>query len=252
MKKRLIIIIGIVLLIGIVGIAIYYALPNKVAVLGYHGITTDKNANNDMQLNVEKFENQMKYLKRHNYKTLTLSEMKCYMEKKCKIKKNTVLLTFDDGYLNNYENAFPILKKYGFNAVIFVIGKHVFDKKKGFLKEEDINKIKEEYPNIEIASHSYNLHSHDAMNLNYKDYKKDFNKQHKWLDTKYYAFPYGDYNEDMLKVLKENKYELAFGFGPGREFKKADNNDPKLVVPRLSINASMPMWKYKLRLLMPF
>ena len=252
MKKKMVMIVSILVLIFGFGITIYYALPNKVAVLGYHGITNDPNINNDMKLYVKKFEKQMAYLKKHNYKTLTLEEMKCYMDKKCKIKKNTVLLTFDDGYLNNLEYALPILKKYNFNAVIFVIGKHVYDKKEGFLKEEDIKKIKEEYPNIEIASHSYNLHNHEAMQLTYKDYKKDFKKQNKWLDTKYYAYPYGDYNDDMIKVLKEMNYDLAFGFGPDKEFRKASNKDDKLIVPRLCISASMPMWKYKLRLLMPF
>lgn len=252
MKKKFMIVLGIIIFLMIVGIGIYYALPNKVAVLGYHGVTNDPNLNNDMQLYVKKFEKQMAYLKRHNYKTLTMDEMKCYMNKKCKIKKNTVLLTFDDGRLNNLEYALPILKKYNFNAVLFIIGTNVFNDENGFLKEKDIEKIRKEYPNIEIASHSYDLHFHEAMQLKYEDYKNDFEKQSEWLDTKYYAYPYGDYNDDMIKVLKEKNYELAFGFGPNREFRKADNNDNKLVVPRLCINASMPMWKYKLRLLMPF
>ena len=252
MKKKLIVFLLVFLFILLVAMAVYYSLPNKVAVLGYHGVTTDINANDDMQLYVGKFRKQMEYLKRHNYKTLTLEEMRCYMNNKCKIKKNTVLLTFDDGRLNTLENALPILKEYNYNAVLFIIGSHLYDDEDGYIKEKNLERIRKEYPNIEIASHSYNLHYHDAMLLSYEDYKNDFKEQEKWLDNKYYAYPYGDYNDDMIRVLRENNYELAFGFGPNKEFRKADNKDNKLIVPRLCINASMPMWKYKLRLLMPF
>ena len=231
---------------------LYYSFPNKVAVLGYHSIINTLDNKNDMELSVKKFEKQMAYLKKYNYKTLNLNEMDCYMNKKCKIKKNTVLITFDDGYLNNLEYALPILKKYNFNAVIFVIGKYVMNKDSGFLTEHDIIKIKNNYPNIEIASHSYDLHYYEAKQLRYEDYINDFDKQNNWLNTKYYAYPYGYYNNDIIKALKEKKYKLAFGFGPDNKFRKADNNDNKLVIPRLCISANMPMWKFKLRLLMPF
>lgn len=177
--------------------------------------------------------------------------MKCYMQKKCKIKKNTVLITFDDGYLDNYEYAFPILKKYGFNAVVFIIGKTTFTNgESGYLKKDDIEKIKKEYPNVELASHSYNLHYMDAINLSYEDYINDMKQQSKFLNTKYYAYPYGNNNDDMVKALKNQKYEMAFGFGP--DFRKASNKDDIFLVPRLSISGSMPMWKFKLRLFMPF
>ena len=224
-------------------------LPNKVAVLGYHSFTNG-NSDSDMVINKDKFENQLKFLKKHNFKSLTLDEMNCYMEKKCKIKKNTVLITMDDGYLDNYDIAFPLLKKYGFNGVVFIVGRAVNDNSDGLFNKDYIEKTKKEYPNIEFASHGYDLHEIDTTNYKYDDYINDIKLQEKILNTKYIAYPHGDYNEDFINALKDNNYKLAFGFGP--DFRKSSNKDNKYIIPRLSINGGMPMWKFKLRLLMPF
>lgn len=249
MKKKVLIIVGIILLVGIIG---YIALPNKVAVLGYHGLIEENDESNDMLINVDKFEKEMKYLKNMGYDSLTLEDMECYMNKKCKIKQHSVLITFDDGYISNYKLAFPILKKYNLNAVVFIIGSSVDNEAEGFFTKEYIEKTKKEYPNIEFASHSYNLHEEGAINNTYEYFLDDFKKQSKVINTKYMAYPYGKYNDDLIKAMKDSGYKLGFGFGYNSEFEKADNKDNKYVIPRLSIESSMPLWKFKLRVLMPF
>ena len=245
MKK----IVIICLIFIIILISYYFLLPNKVAVLGYHSFTNNI-SNSDMVMNNKEFEKQLKFLKKYNFKTLTLEEMDCYMNKKCKFKKNTVLITIDDGYLDNYEIAFPLLKKYNINAVVFVIGYNVDNNSEGFINKELLEKIKKEYPNIEIASHGYNLHEIDTSNYRYNDYINDIKLQEKVINSKYIAYPYGRYNNDFIKALKDSNYKLAFGFGP--DFRKSTNKDNKYAIPRLSINSSMPLWKYKLKLLLPF
>ena len=66
------------------------------------------------------FENSLKYLKKHNYQTVTLKEL--YEWKQSGVKDNVkrVLIHFDDGFLDNYTVAYPILKKYGFKATVFI------------------------------------------------------------------------------------------------------------------------------------
>ena len=233
----------------IISFLVYLLLPNKVSVLGYHGVD-NYTVGNDMIVNEELFEKQMKFIKNMHFKTLTLEDMNCYMNNNCKISKNSVLITFDDGYLNNYEYAFPILKKYNLNAVVFVIGSYIDHD--GFLSKDIIEKTKKEYPNIEFASHSYDLHYIEAKDLKYDDYVNDINKQKEIINTNYFAYPFGNYNNDYIKALKKNNYKLAFGFGSDGDFKKASYKDNKYVIPRLSISGSMPLWKYKLRLLMPY
>lgn len=245
MKKIILIILSILIILFL----FLLLIPNKVAVLGYHSFT-DKESTNDMIVSEKDFIKQMEFIKNNNMKTLTLDDMDCYMNKKCKIKRNSILITMDDGYLDNYRVAFPILKKYGLNAVVFLIGINTEKDAEGFFNKEFIEKTKKEYPNIEFASHGYNLHDIDTSNFSYDDYMKDFKLQEKILKTKYFAYPFGKSNKKMIKVLKDNNYKLAFDFGP--KFKKASNKDNKYEIPRLSINGSMPLWKFKLRLLLPF
>ena len=72
------------------------------------------------------------------------------------------------------------------------------------------------------------------------------------VGSKYYAFPYGRYTDDYIAALKEEKYKLAFTFGPGKEHRKLTLNDNKYKIPRLNISNGMPMWKFILRLKMPY
>ena len=64
------------------------------------------------------------------------------MQKKCDKKHKSVLITFDDGYYDNYQYAFDLLKKYKMNAVVFIIGDNTEKSAEGFLNKETIEKCK--------------------------------------------------------------------------------------------------------------
>jgi len=67
------------------------------------------------------FERQIRFLKKHGIKFLTASEMVAYYVEQRRFPERTVCVTFDDGWKDNYTNAFPILKKYGVPATIFIV-----------------------------------------------------------------------------------------------------------------------------------
>jgi len=67
-----------------------------------------------------KFENQLKWLKNHNYKTISLNQLYDYMHKNKKIPNKSVVLTFDDGYTDNWVFAYPLLEKYNMRATVYV------------------------------------------------------------------------------------------------------------------------------------
>ena len=58
--------------------------------------------------------------------------------------------------------------------------------------------------------------------------------------------------DKRIKVLKTKKYKMAFGFGPGKEHRKASRNDNIYTIPRLNITNGMPLWKFSLRLSLPY
>ena len=90
----------------------------KVVVLNYHKIDR---MNISLSVLPEDFEAQMRYLSENNYHTITPDELYESLSGNLELPENPVLITFDDGYADNYRNAYPILKKYGFKATIFVI-----------------------------------------------------------------------------------------------------------------------------------
>lgn len=250
MKKKLMISILLLFLVVTIALIIIYK-DQTITVLGYHDFTSSESTN-EMQMEIANFEKQMKYLKRHHYKTITLKEMECFINKTCHLPRKSILITMDDGYYSNYELAFPILKKYNFNAVVFYMGINYNGGNKNYMDKEIIGKSKKEYPNIEFASHSYNLHHEMDYLLDYDKINEDFKKQKKIIDTKYFAYPYGHTSDNLEKALQENDYRLAFTFGPREEHRKAKQTDDKYYIPRLNISSSMPFWKFKIRLLLPY
>ena len=252
MKKILLSVLLVSLLFClVVFLNISSANSHKVAILGYHSIMPrEQNKSGDnLIVDQEKFAKELEILKFFNYKTLTLDEFYCWKNKKCKQPKKSVLITFDDGYKNNYEYAYKLLKENKFKATTFFVGSYIEANDKIHTNKETLEKIKEEYPNIEIASHSYNLHYHS--NKKYEEVKNDINRMNKIVKTKYYAYPFGDYNKEYVKALKDNGYKMAFTFGPKKIHRKADYRDNNYLIPRLNISNDMSLFKFVLRLLLP-
>jgi len=87
-------------------------------ILAYHSIG-DGQKYFGMTLGPGVFEKQMEYLHKH-YNLLSLADYCKSVEDDRAIPDNCIVITFDDGYMDNYTNAFPILKKYNIPATIFV------------------------------------------------------------------------------------------------------------------------------------
>ena len=92
-------------------------LHNSIPVLMYHHIApTDKTVN----VYPELFEDQLKVMSDNGWKTLSGDEYFYFMHNPNEKPKKCVLLTFDDGYADNYVFAYPILKKYRMKAMLFI------------------------------------------------------------------------------------------------------------------------------------
>ncbi len=248
MKKYIKYILITILILLILAILIYNLLPQKVAVLTYHDFVLS-NPENNMQISLSNFEEEMKYLHDHNYKTLTIDEFYSYINGEINIPKKSVLITFDDGWKNSLE-AIKILKKYNLNATIFYIGSNLNNE--NFMNLDDLEYIKNNYSNITIASHSYDLHHDDSYLKDYDYLNNDFLKMKEIVNTNYFAYPYGLSSDNYVKVLKDNNYKLAFTFGPNKEHKKASKNDDKYKIPRLNFSTNMSLIKFIIRLKLPY
>lgn len=96
----------------------------NVPVLMYHYIANNPNskdtARNSLSVPPDKFDAQMDYLSKHGYTPVTLDTLYGIFNKQTSVSSKPVVLTFDDGYIDFYTIAFPILRKYNFHAVSFI------------------------------------------------------------------------------------------------------------------------------------
>ena len=105
------------------------------------------------------FEEHLKNIWFLNMKTMTNKEMLEAMEKNGKLPKNSVALTFDDGYYDNYKNAFPLLKKYKMKATLYLNTAYVEDENNREFKYLSWKEIEEMSSSgvfdIELHSHRH-------------------------------------------------------------------------------------------------
>ncbi|MGE7688007.1 polysaccharide deacetylase family protein [Lysinibacillus sp. NPDC097214] len=220
---------------------IYGYKNEKIPVLMYHHL--DKNINNNTVISPENFEKQIKTLKENGYNSITAQELYNYLNGKAELPKNPVLITFDDGYLSNYEKAYPILKKYKMHAEIFVIASHILEKggKNEYPNEipkMNWDQLKEMKDYITIQSHTWNSHYklqsfnggmkgaiYGRSYINGKlekqeEYeervKKDFILSRKIIEEKLgyepiaLSYPFGTNSEDAMKLAKNVGFKMAF------------------------------------------
>jgi Predicted xylanase/chitin deacetylase len=112
------------------------------------------------------FESDLKYLSSNNYTAITMNQLVDYACYGKSIPEKPIILSFDDGYLDNYRYVYPLLKKYRMKVVLSIIGKNTDD----FTRVPDDNlayshvtwpQLSEMIDSgyIEVQNHTYNLHS---------------------------------------------------------------------------------------------
>jgi peptidoglycan/xylan/chitin deacetylase (PgdA/CDA1 family) len=99
-----------------------------VPILAYHEVChlpQETNHHHPYNVTLSAFKEQMDFLKKNNYSVMRLEELIFYIKEQKEITKNSVVITFDDGYKTNYTNALPILKQYNFPATIFLAADYI-------------------------------------------------------------------------------------------------------------------------------
>ncbi|MEJ7849328.1 MAG: polysaccharide deacetylase family protein [Pyrinomonadaceae bacterium] len=179
----------------------------------------------------KKFERQINYLKKNGFLFYTASELVAQYSDHGEFPKKSIALTFDDGWKDNYLNAFPILKRYGVKATIFLvpasIGKTTDlvtadgEGEREHLTEADILEMSAD--GIEFGSHSMNhklFHQITPAEIEYEvwESKKHIENLVQKPCT-VFAYPAGFYTDFAKEALEKAGYEAAFStvYGPELE-----------------------------------
>lgn len=140
--------------------------PIEMAVIMYHSVNSNPSKSGDYVITPDALRRDLEYLKNNNYNTVTMTQIIEFVHNGTELPEKPVMLTFDDGYYNNYLNAYPLLKEYNAKGVISIIG--VETDKFSELDENNQNyshltweQIKEMQASglVEFQNHSYDMHS---------------------------------------------------------------------------------------------
>lgn len=210
-----------------------YVLTKKyeIPVIMYHRVIRDKSEGgvHGIYVTESQFEKHLKYLKQKGFETITFKD---FLNNKYKDRfnreKKQIILTFDDGYTDNYNYAFPLLKKYGFKCVIYLLSHLNYNKWDVEVKENpehkfdlmDMSMIKEmEEYGIEFGGHTK---THPKLaTLPIEIAQEEILTSKKVLEEKLghalisFAYPYGNLNEDVKKIVKNSGYNFAVATDSG-------------------------------------
>lgn len=241
MLKKSIIIVGILfMLTGITtAVATTYSYfkghEEGVVVLMYHDFGY---GNNSRAINAEVFEEQMAALAASEYDVISMDQFIDYTEGRITLDKKSVLITFDDGYEDFYEIAYPILKRYNFTATNFIIVNYTQNPStyaNPHLTWDQMREMKAD--GFSFYSHTYKHHLYldaeqeNAALVSRKEgepdekyvgrVKSDLRYAHELLTKELgdqpniLAFPYGRYSEELLEICKELGIEHTFTIDSG-------------------------------------
>ena len=223
MKKLCTWFLGIVLTLTVVTVSIfaywYFAAANYrltgVPVLNYHQV--NYKFQTVLTMRPDNFERQIKYLHDNGYHAITLQQFEDYMNGG-DLPDKPVLITFDDGYADNYEYAYPILRKYDMFGTIFLITDFVG--RPGYLTWQQVGEMSADH--MEFGSHTL---SHRPLTGFDRDGARhelvDSKKVIEWRlgkPCRFIAFPEGKFNDMTLEETKDAGYRYAFTVDTGRDF----------------------------------
>lgn len=188
-------------------------MMNSVPVLLYHRVGSDKD---DLTVSVAHFRRDMEFLQREGYHSLTLEQVQRHLQdRSLPLPERPVLITFDDGYLDNYTNAFPILDRCGLTASFFIIA--------GMLQEDErmtAAQIREmQRAGMHFGSHTM---THRPLGeLERTDAAEELRQSREELEqllgreVRFIAYPCGSYNDETLELAKQAGYCGGFSTRSG-------------------------------------
>ncbi len=217
-----------------------------LTILAYHSISNEIVP--DETVTPDEFERQLQYIE-ENYKVISLEEAIGYLQRDIEKASGSIVITFDDGYSDNYYNAYPLLKKHNFPATIFLITGFIKNNGGKYLSPSQIHEMKND--NISFGSHTV---SHRVLtNLTKEEIVREIRGSKDMLESQlgqrinFFSYPVGtrvDFNDEIEEVVKACKYSCACSNMYGMNGK----NDDIFALKRIGIETTDNFFIFKKKL----
>lgn len=170
---------------------------------------------------------QFNYLKKNGYEVVGLDKIVSNIEAKKDIPSNWVAFTIDDSYKSFYNNGLAVFKEYKFPFTIFVSTEVTQAKYPDFMNWNELRDVMK-FGDVQFHSHVHPHLTHLTDSQIIDDTKKGIEifKANMGFEPKYYAYPYGEY-DDRVKSILSNKFKLKaiFNQAPGTVTQNSDRFD---------------------------
>jgi len=210
LRRVLAVLLVLTVLVG--GLYLFWLSPQYVVpILMYHRFGYE---DRNLFVTPENFKRQMQYLSDKGYNVITLDELVEGIKNDIVFEHNSVVITIDDGFEDNFTHAFPVLKEQGYPATIFVIANYMDKVVDGeaYLKWKDIREMLKH--DITIGGHSKN---HVYLPLVKEDDRlwdetvgcKKLIEDKLGRRINYFCYPTGAFSEKIKKLVKKAGYKAA-------------------------------------------
>lgn len=226
-----------------------YGKSVSVPILYYHYIGLNPNpadkARDALSVAPDKFDEQLAYLTKAGYSTIDLDTLYAGLNGHISLPAKPIILSFDDGYIDFYINAYPILRRYNFRSVAFIptglIGT-------GYYLSWDQIKEMNSSGLVSFEAHSINHPnlvslSDSDLNLEISQSKKDLSAQI-GKPVNFFAYPYGASDERVWQAVKNAGFIGAVGTWVGRIESEGNIVD----MPRMKVGGGWSLTDFKTNL----
>ena len=209
----------------------------SLPIVMYHSILKDTARAGDYVLSPQDLENDLDYLQQNGYQTITVADLIAYVQQGCALPAKPVMITFDDGYYNNFVYAYPLLKERGMRAVLSVIGKQTAlfsenGQENAYWSHVTLEQLQQMCDVMEVQNHSYDLHTYGQRRgslrksgedmATYTDFlKQDILQVQKLLTDAgiqtptCYTYPFGALSNESEEIVKGMGFACTLGCEEG-------------------------------------
>lgn len=223
-------------------------------VLMYHKV--NRNPQEKMAIHTDRFAEHMKWLHRKGYVTLRAEQASAYLAQGRRPRGRYVVITFDDGFGDNYEEAFRVMQPLGQTGTIFLVSEHIggvdaWNRAHGYPEAPMLTW--EQVREMHQAGWTFGAHTvtHPRLTLcEEAEMQREILSSKRRIeaelgaDVSVFCYPYGAFDERVQKIVQQSGFQSAYAVFYGtRPFA----NDP-FALERVGISAGDDLWRFRLKM----
>jgi peptidoglycan/xylan/chitin deacetylase (PgdA/CDA1 family) len=225
-------------------------LQVRVPILYYHQVAEDIPPRQGVSPDV--FKSQIHYLRRKRYHSIGFEDLADYFLKGHPLPPRPVIISFDDGYLNTFTCAFPLLKKAGYVATTFLVSGFIGRESSWEGSGEQVVPLMTRENILSMSAEGFLFGGHtrthkNLISISPEEAKTEIESGKKELEDLLqkpilsFAYPYGNFNPQIINLVKE------CGFQAARTVHTDNTHRPEdlLKLRCVKINGLTPAWKFK-------